>query len=199
MRLVIATRNDGKLKEYRELLAGLPFEVVSLAAYPDFPPIEENGRTFAENAVIKAETVAKHIKAVVLADDSGLEVDMLGGKPGVFSARYAGPGAGDEENNKKLLSEMAGVPAEERTARFRAAIAVAVPGKPTRVAEGCCEGIIICEPRGTGGFGYDPLFYVPEVGQTFAEMPPGEKNRVSHRARAMAKARHILEDIAGCL
>lgn len=199
MRLVVATRNEGKLKEYRELLAGLPFEVVSLAEYPDIPAIEENGRTFAENAVIKAETVARYVDAVVLADDSGLEVDKLDGRPGVFSARFAGPLAGDEENNRKLLQEMAGVPAPERTARFRAAIAVAVPGLPTRVAEGFCEGVITFEPKGTGGFGYDPLFYVPKVGKTFAEMSPGEKNRISHRAMAMAKARRILEDIASRL
>jgi XTP/dITP diphosphohydrolase len=195
--LVAATRNKGKLSELRELLAGLPLEVVSLSDYPSLAEIEETGSSFAENAIIKAEAVAHHTGEMALADDSGLEVDALEGSPGIYSARYAGPGAGDEANNRKLLAELAVVADAKRTARFRAAIAVAAPGLPTRVAEGVCEGIIIHEPRGTGGFGYDPLFFVPEYGKSFAEMLPEEKNSVSHRARAMSGARQVLEQILG--
>jgi XTP/dITP diphosphohydrolase len=195
--LVAATRNKGKLREFRELLAGLPLEVVSLSIFPAIAEIEETGSSFAENAVIKAETVARHTGELALADDSGLEVDALSGNPGIYSARYAGQGAGDDANNRKLLAELAAVADTKRTARFRAAIAVAAPDLPTRVAEGVCEGIIIHEPRGSGGFGYDPLFFVPEHGKSFAEMTPDEKNAISHRARAMYGARQILEEILG--
>ena len=193
--LVAATRNTGKLREFRELLAGLPLEVVSLSAFPDMDEIEETGSSFAENAVIKAEAMVRHTGELALADDSGLEVDALSGSPGIYSARYAGPGAGDDDNNRKLLAELAAVDGVKRTARFRSAIAVAAPNQPTRVAEGICEGIIIHEPRGTGGFGYDPLFFLTGQGKTFAEMEPEEKNAVSHRAKAMSGARKILEQI----
>ncbi len=191
-KLVIASRNSGKLKEFRDLLAGLPLEVKSLADYPEIGEIEETGCSFAENACIKAETTTRLTGEISLADDSGLEVDALGGRPGVWSARFAGPGAGDKENNQKLLFELDGLPKAKRTARFRACIAVAVPGKPTELAEGTCEGLITTEPRGKGGFGYDPLFLVPELQKTFAELTSAEKNSISHRARAMEQARKIL-------
>lgn len=194
-KLVIATRNAGKLEEFCSLLAGLPFDVLSLAQFPGVPEIEETGDTFAANARLKAETVSRLTGELALADDSGLEVDALSGRPGVFSARFAGPCATDEENNRKLLCELEGVPAAKRTARFRAAIAIAGPGITTRVVEGVCEGIVTDSPRGSGGFGYDPLFFVPESGKTFAEMPQAEKNRISHRARAMSAALEVLREL----
>jgi XTP/dITP diphosphohydrolase len=196
--LVIASRNRGKVAEYQRLLSDLPFTVLSLADYPSLPEIDEHGRTFAENALLKAETVARLTGELALADDSGLEVEALDGLPGLHSARYSGPGATDEQNNLKLLAELAGLPDSQRTARFRAAIAITGLGREPRVVEGFCSGEITLFPRGTGGFGYDPLFFVPEAGKTFAEMDPAEKNKYSHRARAFAAAREILRHIASC-
>lgn len=195
MKLVIATKNAGKLKEFISLLAGLPFEVLSLADYPDIPDIEETGVTFADNAAIKAEAVAKATGELALADDSGLEVDALEGRPGVYSARYAGAGAGDSANNEKLLAELADVPDGQRTARFRAVIAISRPGRKTEFACGTCEGIVTRKPEGTGGFGYDPLFFVPEPGLTFAQMSPEVKNKLSHRAKATIRAVEILKSL----
>jgi XTP/dITP diphosphohydrolase len=196
MNLVIATQNAGKLAEFREILVHLPYEIVSLATYPNLPEIEETGATFAENAALKAETVAALTGELALADDSGLEVDALNGRPGIFSARFAGVHAGDEANNKKLLEELAGIPQGQRTARFRAVIAIAQPGRQTEFAEGVCEGFIVSAPQGAGGFGYDPLFFVPQAKKTFAQMTPQEKNSISHRARAMAQATEVLKRIA---
>ena len=195
MNLVLATQNAGKLAEFREMLVDLPYEIVSLASYPNLPEIEETGATFAENAALKAETVAAATGELSLADDSGLEVDVLNGRPGIFSARYAGIHAGDEANNIKLLAELAGIPHGQRTARFRAVIAIAQPGRQTEFAEGVCEGFIVFSPQGTGGFGYDPLFFVPQAKKTFAQMTPQEKNSISHRARAMAQATEVLRRI----
>ncbi len=195
--LVVATANQGKLREFRELLAGLQLKILSLADYPAMASINESGRTFAENAIIKAEAVMNHTGELALADDSGLEVDALGGRPGIYSARFAGADGDDEANNKKLLAELASVADTKRTARFRSAIAIASPGLPVQVAEGACEGIIIHEPRGMGGFGYDPLFFVPDLGKTFAQLEPERKNAISHRANAMIEARKILEAILG--
>jgi len=196
MKLILATKNQGKLAEMQELLADLPFELASLAAYPQLPEIEETGESFAENAAIKAETVMLATGELVLADDSGLEVDALGGRPGVYSARFAGPGRGDKANNQKLLSELAGVPKEGRTARFRTVVAVAAPGRKTAFAVGCVEGLITGEEQGDGGFGYDPLFYLPAADKTFAQMTPQEKNKISHRAEALAKAKEVLRVMA---
>lgn len=187
-KLVIATRNAGKVEEFRQLLAGMPLILASLTDYPDIPEVEETGAFFAENAVIKAEIVARYTGELTLADDSGLEVDALNGRPGIYSARFAGPCSTDEENNKKLLAELAGVSAGKRTARFKAAIAIAAPGLKTIVVEGVCHGFVALLPQGTGGFGYDPLFFVPEAGKTFAEMSADEKNRISHRAKATSAA-----------
>lgn len=197
MKLVLATLNPGKIAELKTLLADLPFTLVSLNAYPGFALPEETGRTLAENAALKAEAVANFTGLWALADDSGLEVDALGGRPGVFSARYAGEDADDKKNNAKLLAELAGVAASERTARFRAVIALVHPGQPTRLVEGVCEGLIATEPRGESGFGYDPLFYYPPAGKTFAEMLPAEKNKISHRAKALQAARELLQQLAG--
>ncbi|HHW44437.1 MAG TPA: XTP/dITP diphosphatase [Desulfotomaculum sp.] len=192
MELVLATRNPGKVRELSQMLAPLGYEVVSLDRYPGVPEIVEDGATFKDNAVKKAATVARHTGRLALADDSGLEVDYLGGAPGVHSARFAGEGHNDRANNEKLLNLLSGVPAEKRSARFRCVVAVATPDGRVFTAEGTCEGVITTEPRGEGGFGYDPLFLVPEYGKTFGELEPAVKNRISHRGRALALAREIL-------
>ncbi|MCL5676334.1 MAG: XTP/dITP diphosphatase [Firmicutes bacterium] len=186
--VVLATRNPGKVRELQRLLEGADVQMLSLAEFPGAPEVEETGRTFAENALLKAGSAAAHTGLIALADDSGLEVDALGGRPGVYSARFAGPAAGDEENNRKLLAMMQGVEGPARTARFRSAVAIASPDGRSRVLEGTCEGVLLDAPRGFDGFGYDPLFLVPDLGQTFAELPMEEKNRISHRGLALRKA-----------
>jgi len=191
-RLVFATGNPGKVVELRELLAGLDLEVLS-ARDIDLPEVIEDGDTFAANAAKKAREVSRATGLPALADDSGLEVDALAGAPGVLSARFAGAGHDDRANNEKLLAALAGVPPERRTARFRSALALAdvagALGDRVLTAEGVCEGVILEAPRGGGGFGYDPLFFAPELGQTFAEAGVGAKNNLSHRARAMRAMR----------
>lgn len=194
-RIVVATTNRGKLREIEEFLAPLGLSVASLAEYPGFPEIEEDGASFEENAVKKAKLTAAFTGEIALADDSGLEVDYLGGAPGVRSARFAGEPKNDAANNAKLLELLAGVPWEKRTARFRCVIAVATPDGEIATAEGTAEGYILTSPRGSGGFGYDPLFYFPEYGKTFAELPPEVKNQVSHRGRALAKIKEILAEL----
>lgn len=189
-RLVFASRNRGKLVELRELLADVEVEVLAIDELDaEMPEVVEDGDTFAANASKKALEVSRASGLPALADDSGLEVDALDGRPGVYSARYAGETATDRDNNDKLIAELAGVPADRRTARFRSVLAFAdVAGRlgdEVLLADGTCEGRILDEPRGDGGFGYDPLFLVPELGQTFAELGVGTKNDRSHRARAM--------------
>jgi len=196
MRLVVATTNAGKLKEIVRLLEGLPIDVLSLADYPSIPEVEETGSTFAENAVLKAVHAARFTGETALADDSGLEVDALGGRPGINSSRFAGPGATDAQRNELLLEKMKDVPDEERTARFRCVAALAPPSGDPTTFDGVCEGRIIDDPRGEHGFGYDPLFYIPEHGKTMAELPTELKNRISHRAKAMAAARVAIEKMA---
>lgn len=193
-RLVVATTNPGKLREIESIIAPLGLEIVSVSAYPGLPEIKEDGATFEENAVKKARLTAEATGEVALADDSGLEVDYLAGAPGVHSARFAGEPASDAANNAKLLKLLQGVPEERRHARFRCVIAVAVPGGPVLTAEGTCEGYILSELRGAGGFGYDPLFCVPEFGKTFAELSPELKNRVSHRGAALAGIKEKLAE-----
>jgi XTP/dITP diphosphohydrolase len=189
-RLVFATRNRGKVVELRALLGDLEIDVLSLddVAVP-VPEVVEDGDTFAANAAKKAMVVSRVTGLPALADDSGLEVDALGGAPGVRSARYAGERASDAENNAALLAALAGVPVGRRGARFRSCLALAdtagALGERVLMAEGACEGQVLEQPRGTGGFGYDPLFYVPDLGATFAELGVGTKNDRSHRARAM--------------
>lgn len=195
MKLVIATANAGKLAEYKELLVGLPYTILSLADYPEVGEIAETGLTFQENAALKAQKISQHSGELTLADDSGLEVDALGGRPGVYSARFAGPQATDKENNTRLLRELEGLALAERTARFRAVIALSAPYKKTLFAEGICKGVINKKPLGDGGFGYDPLFLLPELGLTFAQLSAAEKNRISHRARALEKIRLLLEKL----
>ncbi len=182
--LLVATHNKGKLREYKELLRDLPVRLVYLDEVGIHEDVPETGSTFEENAVQKATAYARLSGLVTLADDSGLEVDALGGRPGVHSARYAGPNAGDDDRIRKLLAELEGVPPEQRTARFRCVIAVASPEGDVITAQGTVEGVIADAPRGHHGFGYDPIFYLPDRGCTMAELPPEEKNRISHRARA---------------
>jgi XTP/dITP diphosphohydrolase len=194
--LVFATRNKGKLVELRQLLSG--FDVLGVEEAQQrigrtIPDVVEDADTFVGNAIKKAREVSQATGLPALADDSGLEVDALGGAPGVWSARYAGEGAGDAANNTKLLAALAGVPSEKRTARFRCSLALADVDGPlgarTITADGVCEGVMLEELRGTGGFGYDPLFLFPELGKTFAELGVGTKGDLSHRARAMQAIR----------
>ncbi len=186
-RVVLATGNRGKLAEMRAILAGSGIEVLPQSDFGIEPPVED-GDSFAANALIKARHAARLAGLPAIADDSGLEVDALGGRPGIHSARYAGPGASDADNNRKLLEELAGVPAGRRGARYRCAMAwVDRADDPApRVFEAAWEGAIGGAPRGDGGFGYDPLFLVAGGSRTAAEMPAAEKNRVSHRGQALA-------------
>jgi len=183
--LVIATRNQGKLREFRELLRPLKNEILSLADLRVDTECEESGNTFAENARLKAIGYSRIIRFPVLADDSGLEVEALGGRPGIFSARYGGPGASDEDRVRKLLKELESS-AGERNARFVCSLALAQGGTLLLESEGECRGTIAKEPRGTNGFGYDPIFLFPKLGRTYAELKQKEKNVHSHRSRAVA-------------
>ncbi|HML78183.1 XTP/dITP diphosphatase [Geobacter sulfurreducens] len=192
-RLVVATRNKGKLREIAAILDGLPFTLLSLDDFPGFPEVEEDGETFEENALKKASAAANVTGLPALADDSGLVVDALGGRPGVYSARYSGETASDEANNAKLLRELASVSYEERTAAFRCAIALCSPEGKRYTFSGELQGVILDSPRGTEGFGYDPLFFVSEKGATMAELPLEVKNVISHRGRALA----LLKDHLG--
>lgn len=184
-RFVVATKNAGKLKEIKEILKQMPFEVVSMNEVGIFDDIEETGRTFEENAIIKAKYVAELTNGYVMADDSGLEVDYLNGSPGVYSARFAGPKATDEDNVNKLLSLLEGVPFENRTARFVCCICVVTPQKEIFTVKAVCEGFITLHPSGDKGFGYDPVFYLKEYGKTMAELDLHEKNAISHRGKAL--------------
>ena len=193
VKLLVATHNLGKKQEYADLLGGLGLELVSLSEVGIAHKVEETGDSYAENALQKARSYATVSGLLTLADDSGLDVDALCGAPGVHSARYAGEGASDEERYELLLSDLQDVPDEQRTARFRCVIALVWPDGRAQTVEGICEGRIALTPRGEHGFGYDPVFYVPEYRQTMAELAPETKNRISHRAQAAAKAREILK------
>ncbi len=194
--LLIATRNEGKVREIGDFLHRDHPRLIlrSLSDFPNAPKITEDGSSFVENARKKATLVATFLKIPTLADDSGLEVSALGGRPGILSARFAGPDATDEENNRKLLSKLEGLPPEARAARFRCAMILASPNGKTFTATGELEGQILDAPRGVGGFGYDPLFLLPDLGRTMAEMTLAEKNKISHRAKALAKISSALSD-----
>ncbi|MEK7774214.1 MAG: XTP/dITP diphosphatase [Deltaproteobacteria bacterium] len=194
MKITLATKNRGKAAEIREILRGVDVELLTLEDFPQIVMPPERGGTFRENAVEKARFVAEATGTAALADDSGLEVDFLGGRPGVFSARYAGAGATDKDNFTKLLKELEGVPFDKRKARFVCVIALAGPGIKEAAFEGAFEGYVSTRPSGRGGFGYDPVFFIPERNMTAAELEPGEKNRISHRARALEKMRAWLRD-----
>ncbi|MCY9184771.1 XTP/dITP diphosphatase [Bacillus halotolerans] len=190
---IIATHNPGKVKEFKEILEPKGYEVKSLAEIGFTDEIEETGHTFEENAILKAEAVAKAVNKMVIADDSGLSVDNLGGRPGVYSARYAGEQKDDQANIDKVLSELKGSEKEQRTARFRCALAVSIPGEETKTVEGHVEGYIAEEPKGEYGFGYDPIFIVKDKDKTMAELTSDEKNKISHRADALKKLSKLLE------
>ena len=195
--LVMASRNPGKVRELAEILKDLDLSLLSLTDFPELPEIPEAGATFRENAAAKARETARLTRLPALADDSGLEVEALGGAPGVFSARYAQdrthPAAPtDQDNWRKLLEELQGVPWEQRRARFVCEIALALPDGRLFTARGECPGIIAYEPKGSHGFGYDPVFWVPDFGCTMAELGPEKKNRISHRAQALAALRELL-------
>lgn len=190
--IVLATRNQNKIKEIKALLGNGDFEISSLLDFPDIPQIGERGATFSDNAITKAREVAKRTGIISMADDSGLEVYALDGKPGVRSARFSGEKVNYDSNNQKLLKLMSNLPREKRGACFRCVIAIAWPDGRIQTVEGRCEGEIAFEPRGTNGFGYDPVFIDPASGKTFAELTPQEKNRISHRAKALSKAQKVL-------
>lgn len=194
--LLVATHNKGKLAELRELLAGVPLTISDLGSFPTIEPIDETGKTFAENATLKASGYAKQTGLLTLADDSGLEVDALEGAPGVLSARYGGPGASDSDRTTKLLSELSAVPVEARTARFLSVVAIADEhGQIVNLSTGKCEGRIADAPGGSHGFGYDPIFIPDGFNQTFGEIEAAVKNRISHRARALQAACEFLRSL----
>ena len=191
--IIIATKNKGKAKEFEQLFGPKGIQVRTLLDFPALDDVEETGATFAENAALKAETISREIGKMVIADDSGLVVDALGGSPGIFSARYAGEAKSDDANIDKVLEELADIPVEERTARFCCALAVAIPNRKTETFFGTCEGVILRERRGTNGFGYDPIFFVKEKKKSMAELSSEEKNLISHRANAIKELEKYFE------
>ncbi|MDI3534105.1 MAG: XTP/dITP diphosphohydrolase [Thermosediminibacterales bacterium] len=194
-KIVIASRNKGKIKEIKSILSELPLLVKSIDDFKGLPEVKEDGDTFKQNAVKKAKTIMEILDLPVLADDSGLEVDYIGGLPGVRSARFAGENATDEQNNKKLLKLLEGVSFNERTARFVCVMALALPQGSIFTTTGSCEGYIATEPKGKHGFGYDPLFFIPEYNATMAELGDDLKNRISHRAKALSKMKQKIIDV----
>mgnify|MGYP000118285325 FL=1 len=193
--VIIATKNAGKAKEFQHIFSQYQITVKSLLDFEEIEDIVEDGETFEENALIKARAIAKQFNQVVIADDSGLEVDALHGRPGVYSARYAGEGRDDQANIKKVLSELDGIPTEQRGARFVCALALVTPEGEESVVRGTCEGQILTECLGSEGFGYDPIFYLPELEKTMAQIPKHQKNVLSHRADAFAKLQTILMNL----
>ncbi|MFD2305740.1 ribonuclease PH [Enterococcus termitis] len=192
--IVIATRNPGKAKEFTKIFAEKGYQVKTLLDYPELPDVEETGKTFEENARLKAETIAEILQQPVLADDSGLIVDALDGRPGIFSARFAGEPTNNAANNAKLLHEMTGIPSEQRTATFHCTLVFAAPDKESLVVDGDWSGKIGTIPRGENGFGYDPLFFVEEEQKTAAELSDERKNEISHRGKAVAKLKNQWEN-----
>jgi len=196
-KLLLATNNQGKVREYKSLLQALPFELVTLAELDIATTVNEVGESLEENARMKATVLAAKSQLLALADDSGLEVDALGGEPGWLSARYAGEGASDRDRVNYLLARLTGIPWEQRTARFKCVIAIATPDGKIELCTGECGGFITFEPRGEQGFGYDPVFYLPQLNKTMAELSLEEKNQVSHRGQAARKVYQALERLKG--
>ncbi len=194
-KLLLATFNSGKIKEYRFLLAGLGYKITTLAEEGIAKVVTESGNSYEQNARLKAITYAKLSQLTALADDSGLEVDALNGEPGVKSARFAGEAATDAEKVSLLLAKLNGVPWERRTACFKCVIAIATPEDQSKVCYGECHGMITLEAKGENGFGYDPIFFLTELGKTMAELPSEMKNQISHRARASQEARQVLQQL----
>lgn len=192
--VMIATKNKGKAKEFEKLFQPLGMTVKTLLDFPGLADVEETGETFEANAILKAEAISRELGVRVIADDSGLEIDALGGRPGVYSARFAGKEKNDEANIDKVLHELEGVPDSERAARFCCALAMAEPGRETITVFGTCEGRILKERKGTNGFGYDPIFYSLEEEMSMAELSPEQKNKISHRAKAIARLEKVLQE-----
>jgi len=195
-KLLLATNNKAKVREYKSLLQGIPYEIVTLTEQGITTVVDEVGGSLEENARLKATALAAESQLLSLADDSGLEVDALGGEPGSLSARYAGEGASDIDRINYLLVRLKDVPREKRTARFRCVIAIATPDDTVELCSGECRGLITLTPMGNQGFGYDPVFYLPELDKTMAELPLELKNQVSHRGQAARKARELLKKIS---
>lgn len=195
--VLIATNNAGKARDFEALFEPYSIQVLTLADLEEAIEVEETGTTFEENAILKAESVAKELGMLVIADDSGLEVDVLNGEPGVYSARYAGANKNDNHNIDKLLVEMQNVADQNRTARFRCVLAVAGPAIDTMTFEGSCEGAILRERQGANGFGYDPIFYVPSKNCSMAQLSPEEKGQISHRGAALKKLAQQLPTLLG--
>lgn len=193
--IIIATRNKGKIKEFSDFFEAYEINVKSLLDFEDVPEVEENGKSFEENAALKAEQIAHFLQHPVLADDSGLVVDYLDGEPGIYSARYAGVGSTDEENNQKLLKKLQNIPESKRSARFVCVLAISIPGENTVFFKGFCEGKIAFEPLGKNGFGYDPLFIPEGYEKTMAQLSPEEKNKISHRKNAFDRLRKTIGHI----
>jgi XTP/dITP diphosphohydrolase len=193
--LLLASSNPGKIKEYRSLLDGVGYRITTLTEQGITEAVTESGDSYEQNARLKAVAYARLSQLTTLADDSGLEVDALNGEPGVRSARFAGEAATDAERVSLLLARLNGIPWERRTAHFKCVIAVAGPGGRPEICYGECHGMIAFEATGKNGFGYDPVFYLPELGRTMAELPPEMKNQISHRARASQKARQVLQQL----
>ncbi|SER88854.1 XTP/dITP diphosphatase [Psychrobacillus sp. OK032] len=196
-KIIIATKNKGKAKDYEALFGPLGYEVLTLHDVADDMDVEETGSTFEENALLKATALANHLQTMVIADDSGLEIDALDGRPGIYSARYAGEEKSDEANIDKVLEELKDVKESERSARFVCAIAVASPTSEPFTVRGTCEGIIASERKGTNGFGYDPIFFVPAENKMMAELTAEEKGAISHRGNALQLLATNLDDLVG--
>lgn len=194
-KLLLATNNQAKVREYRSLLQNLPYELVTLSDMGISTTVNEIGKSLEENARLKATALAAQSQLLALADDSGLEVNALGGEPGWLSARYAGDNASDKDRVNYLLSRLKGVPWENRSARFRCVIAIATPDGEVEFYSGECQGFITFEPRGEHGFGYDPVFYLPELDKTMAELPLEIKNQISHRGQAAREVCQVLESL----
>jgi XTP/dITP diphosphohydrolase len=194
-KLIVATKNRGKIVEIKQVLSGLPFEIMSMTEAGIDIDVVEDGTTFEENSLKKALEICKVSNSIVMADDSGLEVDFLNGAPGIYSARFAGPDASDEDKNNKLLTLMKDVPFEKRTARFVCAIAVAFPDGNSFAVRGTCEGFIDFECKGNNGFGYDPLFFLQQYNRTMAEIDANDKNTISHRGKALAQMQAKLSEL----
>ncbi|MDP3980026.1 MAG: XTP/dITP diphosphatase [Chlamydiota bacterium] len=196
-KVVLATCNTHKVREIKEIFQEWDINFLDLNQWPDAPDIIEDGTTFGENAIKKATAIAQHTGLISLADDSGIEVDYLNGAPGIYSARFSGEKATDEENNNKLLVSLQDVPKEKRTARYRCVIAIATPLGEVKTAEGICEGLIATKPVGSNGFGYDPIFYYPPLTQTFGITAPQVKNKLSHRYYALMNIKALLLQMMG--
>jgi len=192
--VIVATQNRGKLREIRSVLKDLGFKIRGLMDFKNLPEVEEDGKSFVENGLKKARFYCQLLGKLTIADDSGLEVDALGGRPGIYSARYAGEKASDEENRKKLLQALGGIPISKRAAAFKCAIAMVSPDGWELVTEGRCRGRIGFKEVGRKGFGYDPIFILPQYGKTMAQLSLKEKNRISHRGRALRKLKKLLKD-----